>query len=83
MNWLKCTVTGLFAVFITAIVVPMGVCTYLATQVEKSAASRGGAIGFDPIGILGLPRVYAILGLALAAGFLWEYRWLKRHPRPK
>jgi uncharacterized BrkB/YihY/UPF0761 family membrane protein len=83
MNWLKCTVTGLLAVFITAIVVPISVSMYLVRQMEKSQRDAVGAIGWDPIGLATLPRTWVILGGAFAAGFLWEYRWLKRHPRRK
>jgi hypothetical protein len=80
MKWLKRVVTGVLAVFITASVVPMSLCTYFQWRLEKSGRTNE-VIGIDPVGIIGLSLTWMVLGLAFAAGFLWEYRWLKEKPR--
>jgi hypothetical protein len=82
MKWLKCAVTGAQAVFITAIVVPMSLCTYFQWRLEKSGRTNE-VIGIDPVGVLGLPLTWMLLGVAFAAGFLWEYRWLTRRESPQ
>jgi uncharacterized BrkB/YihY/UPF0761 family membrane protein len=74
----KCILSGLLALLIAAIVLPMSVCAYLTWTVHPA---QNEAIGFDPINAARSPTVWIIAVLVFGLGFYLQYRRLKARQR--
>ena len=73
----KCIFTGLLAVLIAAIVLPMSVCVHLSWASPPGEFS----IGFDPISAARSPSVWVIAFVVFGLGFYLEYRRLRAPQR--
>jgi hypothetical protein len=75
MIYLKSIVAGLVAVFSVAVLVLVGIVTYLGVSASKEQDE--GTIGWDPISVIRPGPVLIILAV-FVAGFLWEFRRASR-----
>ena len=76
----KCILSGLLALLIAAIVLPMSVCAYLTWTAHPG--KNEAAIGFDPISMVrSSPSVWVIAVLIFGLGFYLQYRRLRARQR--
>jgi hypothetical protein len=75
MIYLKGIVAGIVAVFSVAVLLFVGIVTYLVVSPSKEQGE--GAIGWDPVSVIRPGPVLIILAV-FVAGFLWEFRRASR-----
>lgn len=71
MIYLKSVVAGLIAVFSVAVLLLIGIVSYLWFVVSKEQGAE--SIGWDPISVVS-PGLLLIVMAVFAAGFLWQFR---------
>jgi hypothetical protein len=74
----KCILSGLLALLIAAIVLPMSVCAYL-TWTAHLGENEG--IGFDPVSAARYPPAWIVAALVFGLGFYLQYRRLNARQR--
>ena len=75
MIYLKSIVAGLVAVFSVAVLLFVGIVSYLWVLASKEQGA--GAIGWDPISVV-RPAPLLIVMAVFVAGFLWQFRRASR-----
>ena len=75
MIYLKGIVAGIVAVVSVAVLLVVGIVTYLVVSASKEQGE--GAIGWDPVSVIRPGPVLIILAV-FVAGFLWEFRRASR-----
>ena len=77
MNILRSTITGLAAVLVATVVLPvLGLFGYTLFVKQE----EGVAVGFDPIAAAKFPIVWLIAAMIFTAAFYWQFR---RATRPR
>jgi hypothetical protein len=77
MILLKSIFAGLLAVFIAAIVLPMGIAGYLTWRLPPDKPGKEVAVGFDPVAAARSRVSWIVAAIVFGLGFYWEYRRLK------
>jgi len=75
MIYLKSIVAGLVAVFSVAVLLFVGIVSYLLVLASKEQGAGG--IGWDPVSLV-RPGPMQIVMAVFVAGFLWEFRRASR-----